>query len=416
MKYGLIGTNLAHSKSKEMHANLPYQYYQIAQDSLSNFVIKARKEMINFNITFPFKEEIIPYLDKLSLSVIKTGACNCVANENGVLVGYNTDYLALVKIFNNLDLKDKKVLLIGYGGAGKAVYHALKNFECQVSITNRNMDKLEGLNSIEFTNFEEKIIDFDVIINATNAEQNGDAVFKKFNSKKDALFFDLIYNPEVTPFLQTAKDNGSKIMNGLEMLSFQAQIAQQKWNGEKKIAIFGGSFNPPHKIHSQIIFHLEEKFDFDEIWLMPTPFSPFKSELSNITKEKHLALLNEYVKYTNSILKLDDYKESIAYTSELLKSLTKQFPQSKFSLIIGGDNVDSFAKWHEYEYILDNFEVIGFARKNYFNFHDKIKIVNYINSSISSSLFRQTLDETILDEWTCKYLKEHDLYGLKNNC
>ncbi|MEG0895489.1 MAG: shikimate dehydrogenase, partial [Oscillospiraceae bacterium] len=128
MKYGLIGKTLKHSYSKIIHQQFfGYDYELIELDSLDEFFLK--KDFCGINVTFPYKEDVIKFCDKLDSSAIEVGCVNVITNRNGFLTGYNTDYFGLKFTFekNNIDILGKKALILGSGGTSKTASCVLKN-------------------------------------------------------------------------------------------------------------------------------------------------------------------------------------------------------------------------------------------------------------------------------------------------
>ena len=171
MKYGLIGEKLGHSFSKEIHEMIGYYKYEIhevAKDDIDSFM--KQKDFLGINVTIPYKETVIPYLDEISPQAASIGAVNTIVNINGKLYGHNTDYfgmLALIKK-NNIDCKNKKVLILGTGGTSKTAFTVVNDLGAKEIITidvygdNREMieDCLENLEPfIDEVLPEEEVID-----------------------------------------------------------------------------------------------------------------------------------------------------------------------------------------------------------------------------------------------------------------
>lgn len=241
-QFGLVGKNISYSFSKAHFTkkfedlNLPdYTYENLDfQDisELSNF-IKNNPNLKGLNVTIPYKETIIPFLDTLSKKASEIRAVNTIRfTKNGKLKGYNTDYYGFQKALKPLLYSHhKKALILGTGGASKAVAYALK----QLGIKFNYVSRTSTGNSIDYSHIDaETFEEYQIIINCTplgtypNTNVCPEIPFHYFTSKHIA--FDLIYNPTETLFLQKAKEQGAIVKNGLEMLVFQAEKAWEIWN------------------------------------------------------------------------------------------------------------------------------------------------------------------------------------------
>ena len=240
--FGLVGKNISYSFSKAYFTkkfedlNLQDYYYEnIDFHNISEFEVFLQRNQTykGLNVTIPYKEKIIPFLDELSKKAEEIGAVNTIRfTKNGKLKGYNTDYYGFQEALKPLLLPHhKKALILGTGGASKAVGYALN----QLGIAFNFVSRASTENSIEYgqinsATFEE----YQIIINCTplgtSPNTNGcpEIPYQYFTSNHIA--FDLIYNPSETLFLQKAKNHGAVIKNGLEMLVFQAEKAWEIWN------------------------------------------------------------------------------------------------------------------------------------------------------------------------------------------
>lgn len=230
MKYGLIGEKLGHSFSKEIHEMLgKYQYElkEIAKDEIDNFM--KEKDFLAINVTIPYKETVIPYLDYIDDKALEINAINTIVNKNGKLYGYNTDYYGLKSIIerNNICVKDKKVLILGTGGTSKTASIVLKDLGAKEILFASKSKK----NDVNIITYEEAITihnDANVILNATPCgmyPNNEDIIIdiNYFNNLEAVC--DVIYNPLKTQILLDAIDRGLKYANGLYMLVSQAVYA-----------------------------------------------------------------------------------------------------------------------------------------------------------------------------------------------
>jgi shikimate dehydrogenase len=240
-QFGLVGKNISYSFSKA-HFTKKFEDLNLFDYSYENLDFQDISELPNFlknnpnlkglNVTIPYKETIIPYLDKLSKKASEIGAVNTIRfTKNGKLKGFNTDYYGFQKALEPL-LKQhhKKALLLGTGGASKAVAYALT----QMGIANKYVSRTSsgdtiGYSQINATTFEE----YQIIINCTplgtspNTNVCPEIPYQFFTSNHIA--FDLIYNPDETLFLKKAKAQRAVIKNGLEMLKIQAEKAWEIW-------------------------------------------------------------------------------------------------------------------------------------------------------------------------------------------
>lgn len=228
MKYGLIGEHLGHSFSKEIHESISdYEYMlkEISKDQLDSFM--KTKDFKGINVTIPYKEKVIPYLDYIDPSAQAINAVNTIVNKNGKLYGYNTDFLGLRDLIlkSNVKVKDQKVLILGSGGTSKtalAVFKHLEAGEIKIVSTNPTEDKISYEDAVTLHN------DANIILNATPVgmfPNNQDLIIdiNRFNNLK--AVFDVIYNPLKTKLVQTAIAKGIKAYGGLYMLVAQAVYA-----------------------------------------------------------------------------------------------------------------------------------------------------------------------------------------------
>lgn len=241
-QYGLIGKNISYSFSKKYFTekfalgNLNgYVYENFDLQSIEDFpkLITENPELKGLNVTIPYKEEIIPYLNKLSKKAAQIGAVNVIRfTKKGTLKGYNSDYYGFKKSLKPLlQSHHKKALILGTGGAAKAVAFALNELGILYTFVSREekegMIDYDRINATTFDNYH-------IIINCTplgtspNTKEFPPIPYIFFTEKHIA--FDLIYNPEETQFLKKAKKKGAITKNGYDMLVFQAKKAWKIWN------------------------------------------------------------------------------------------------------------------------------------------------------------------------------------------
>ena len=228
MEYGLIGEKLTHSFSKYLHEkflNTNYELCSLSKEELDNFFTK--KDFKGINVTIPYKQEVIKYLDYIDPLVEKTNACNCIVNENGVLKGYNTDYTGFRYLIfeNRINLRNKKVAILGSGGTFNTVKQvALDLYANEVYCISRT--KKEDT----YTYDELYDLDIDVLINTTpvgmypnNFESNID--MNKLDSLEAVV--DVVFNPLRSKLVVDAQKKGIKAVGGLQMLVVQGMKASE---------------------------------------------------------------------------------------------------------------------------------------------------------------------------------------------
>jgi len=243
IKFGIIGKNISYSfsrkyfleKFKKMGLD-NYQYYNFDIPEIEEFpflLYHREDEFKGLNVTIPYKEAIIKYLDEVDDEAQKIGAVNTVkiTNENK-LVGYNTDVFGFQKSIEPL-LKShhKKALILGTGGASKAIAYVLK----KLNIDFKSVSRIEAENRFTYEMLDAEIMnDYTIIVNCTPVGthpniEDAPAIPYQYLSVKH-LLYDLIYNPAETKFLQEGKKQGASIKNGLEMLELQAEKSWEIWN------------------------------------------------------------------------------------------------------------------------------------------------------------------------------------------
>ncbi len=236
MEYGLIGEKLGHSFSKIIHAEITdyeYELKEIAKSELDGFF--KNPEFKAINVTIPYKQDIIPYLDVIDETAEKIGAVNTVVNRDGKLYGYNTDFSGLKALIEHADieLRDKKVLILGSGGTSKT---ALAVAEAMGVTEVYRVSRSGGDRLITYTEAEAEHRDADVIINTTPCGMypniDGTAVdLLKFTQLSGVV--DAVYNPLNTELVTKAKEMGVKATGGLYMLVAQAVFAAEKFKNRE---------------------------------------------------------------------------------------------------------------------------------------------------------------------------------------
>ncbi|WP_428079066.1 shikimate dehydrogenase [Candidatus Pelagibacter sp.] len=246
-KYFVIGNPINHSLSPKLHnywlkqnnINAVYDKIKLEENEIENFILKIKDQEINgCNVTVPFKKNVIPFLDKLSLEAEQTLSVNTITFDNGSLVGHNTDVAGFQEAIKHLNynVKDKKILILGAGGVVPSIIFALNKMEVsKITISNRTREKAENLksqfNKISIVEWGD-IPDFDMIINATSLGLNDEIInLGNFNISEGKFFYDVIYNPSETNFLRDGKKLGSLTENGKLMFIYQAFGAFSLWHG-----------------------------------------------------------------------------------------------------------------------------------------------------------------------------------------
>jgi shikimate dehydrogenase len=247
-KYLVIGNPIEHSLSPELHnywiknnnIEAVYEKKKLNSSELKNLISEIKEKRIHgLNITVPFKKEIIPYLDKLSIEAEKTQSVNTIYLSDNKIIGSNTDIDGFELSLKNLefDITNKKIFILGAGGVVPSIIFALNKMKAaKIFLSNRSKDKVESLKTL-FNNIDPidwgEIPPFDMIINATSVGLNENDKLKLDFSKvgKDKLFYDVIYNPKETHFLKMGKKLKNKIENGKMMFIYQASAAFKIWHG-----------------------------------------------------------------------------------------------------------------------------------------------------------------------------------------
>ena len=235
MKYGCIGEKLGHSFSKEIHARLfeyDYTLRELAPEQLPEFM--RRKEFSAVNVTIPYKQAVIPFLDYISDTAGKIGAVNTIVNQNGKLYGYNTDFAGMRALIEKagLDLNGKKVLIAGSGGTSKtaaAVAEAL-GARAVYRMSRKPADDLIGYDTAE-----QQHADAEILINTTPLgmypKLGGTAVdIDRFENLVGVI--DAVYNPLRSALIVQAEQKGLIARGGLYMLVAQAAFAAEKFTGQ----------------------------------------------------------------------------------------------------------------------------------------------------------------------------------------
>lgn len=238
-RFGLIGKSLGHSfsknyfsqKFKELHiTDCSYENFELQSIDLFPQLLQNTPGLTGLNVTIPYKESILPFLKEQTKEVRAIGACNCIRVEGEKLVAFNTDWIGFSRSLEPLlQSHHTKALVLGSGGAAKAVQYALSqlNIHCKV------VSRLGG--DLTYTQLDQTLFEeYAIIVNTTplgmhpNTAEAPAIPFEFINSKH--LLFDLIYNPSETVFLKKGRAQGATVQNGAQMLVIQAEESWSIWN------------------------------------------------------------------------------------------------------------------------------------------------------------------------------------------
>ncbi len=250
--FAIIGKPVGHSLSPILHnywlkkynINGNYVLHEIDKDNLEDVTRKIRnKEIDGINVTLPYKQKIIPYIDKIINDAKFTNSVNTVyLDETNTLVGENTDVFGLQAAYLKeiINVKNKKALIIGAGGVAPSIIYSLQKTKISnITLTNRTYEKslflkkkFNFLNILKWENFVNEIRDFDIIVNATSLGLKGGEEFDfSFKDISDnSIYIDTIYNPLETKTIKILKEKKIKTFNGLNMFIYQGQKSFYLWN------------------------------------------------------------------------------------------------------------------------------------------------------------------------------------------
>ena len=236
------------------HTNGVYLAWEVEATDLAETVANIRRyQMFGINLSMPYKEQVISYLDQLSEEARLIGAVNTVVNREGTLIGYNTDGKGFFKSLPSFKISGKRMVLLGAGGAAKAILaQAILDGVSQVSVFVRSasiektrpyLEKLQNETGFKVDLFaledvselQARIIDSDLLVNATSVGMDGVSlpIPSSVVLSEKLLVADVIYQPFETPFLNWARNQGNHAVNGLGMLLYQAAEAFQLWTGKE---------------------------------------------------------------------------------------------------------------------------------------------------------------------------------------
>jgi shikimate dehydrogenase len=241
-EYGLIGRNISYSFSEGYFTNkfkelgitdCEYSTFDLSDISELKELLESKPNLNGFNITIPYKEDVLAFLDEIDESAKAIKAVNTVKIENGKLIGFNTDtfgFRTSIKPF--FEPQHRKALILGTGGAAKAIAFVLEQLGVDYFYVSRNPKAEKEISYSDLT--KEAITNFPFIINCSpvgtfpDVDKCPDIPYDGITPTH--LLYDLIYNPEETLFLKKGKDRGASTVNGLSMLHHQAEEAWRIWN------------------------------------------------------------------------------------------------------------------------------------------------------------------------------------------
>lgn len=241
-RFGLIGFPLTHSFSKKYFTekfekeglSKDFQYDLFPIENASDFknIIGLYPELKGLNVTIPHKESVLPLLDEIDQSASTIGAVNTIKIEKGKTKGYNTDVIGFKESLQTFlrGTPIKQALILGTGGAGKAVAYVLQQMNISFEWVSRG--SVKGV--LNYSNLKGSLNDFKLIINTTplgtypNVDACPDIPYQELTNHH--FLFDLVYNPTTTTFMKKGLDANCKVINGLEMLHLQADAAWEIWN------------------------------------------------------------------------------------------------------------------------------------------------------------------------------------------
>ena len=258
----VVANPIKHSISPFIHnsafeatnTNGVYLAWEVGATDLAETVANIRRyQMYGINLSMPYKEQVIPYLDQLSEEACLIGAVNTVVNREGTLIGYNTDGKGFFKSLPSFKISRKKLVLLGAGGAAKAILaQAILDGVSQISVFVRSssmektrpyLEKIQNATGFRVDLFalediqelQDSITKADLLVNATSVGMDGSSqpIPTSIVLPEKLLVADVIYQPFETPFLKWARNQGNQSINGLGMLLYQAAEAFELWTGKE---------------------------------------------------------------------------------------------------------------------------------------------------------------------------------------
>ena len=258
----VVANPIKHSISPFIHnsafeatnTNGVYLAWEVDATELAETVANIRRyQMYGINLSMPYKEQVIPYMDQLSEEACLIGAVNTVVNREGTLIGYNTDGKGFFKSLPSFKISKKRMVLLGAGGAAKAILaQAILDGVSQISVFVRSssmektrpyLEKIQNATGFRVDlfaledgqNLQDSITQADLLVNATSVGMDGSSqpIPTSIVLPEKLLVADVIYQPFETPFLKWARNQGNQSINGLGMLLYQAAEAFELWTGKE---------------------------------------------------------------------------------------------------------------------------------------------------------------------------------------
>ncbi|MBF9251846.1 shikimate dehydrogenase [Pontibacter sp. 172403-2] len=243
-KFGLIGKKLGHSFSKRYFTekfareginDAQYELYELAAATELKTLLASEPELLGLNVTVPYKEQVLPLLDAVDEAAARIGAVNTIKIAQGTTKGFNTDYVGFKSTLQELypETEHGQALVLGTGGAAKAVWAALDD----LSIKYTSVSRQPATNALTYADLTPELLQkYNLLINTTplgmHPHPDSCPLLPYDSLTKGHYAYDLVYNPEQTLFLQKCAAAGAKTMNGLDMLYRQAAAAWQIWTAE----------------------------------------------------------------------------------------------------------------------------------------------------------------------------------------
>ncbi|MFC4183677.1 shikimate dehydrogenase [Saccharococcus thermophilus] len=255
--YALFGCPVHHSLSPLMHNDAfqrlniaaHYHAFHVEPERLKDAIAGVRALGIaGLNVTIPHKTAVMALLDDIDAEARRIGAVNTIVNENGRLIGYNTDgsgYVRALEEETNVEIKDKRILLIGAGGAARGIYFSLIDRGAkQIDICNRTVSRAKQLieegdaavpsGVYSLNEAEQRLGEYDIVINTTSVgmyPNTEEMPLSLANLKEGTIVSDIIYNPLETKWLKEARERNAIVQNGVGMFIYQGALAFEKWTG-----------------------------------------------------------------------------------------------------------------------------------------------------------------------------------------
>lgn len=349
MDYGLLGKKLNYSFSKEIHESISdIKYDLLEKDEIEFAKFIQKKKFKGLNITNPYKEEVIKYLDYVSKEAKNIAAVNTVINRDGKLYGYNTDILGFEFLTKDIDFRQKKVVILGTGGTAKTIKYDLSNLASEIYVISRSKDNYYHYDDL-------RDLDYDILINCTPIGVYPN-IYDNFIEIKDIeAYIDVNYNPLKTELLLQAEEKGIKIYSGLLMLVAQAVYANRLFFAQKLTDL-------DCLINSEYKRILREKQNIVLIG-MPTVG---KSEIANLlaNKTKRVMIDTDLLIEEAVNMKTYDYinKYGIDLFRRLEKKVIKKISLTNSKVIaLGGGSILDYENVHN----LRHNSILVFINKSY---------------------------------------------------